>query len=208
MIHPRKDENGKPVKLHNPNTPTPLEAFEDPTQIAVVIPDGKTPAELNGIAFDSWNAPTSPDEWAKVSGQVAINEPPMVKIPGKKLSAGVVVLESDGRVWVAAPSNAFSGYKATFAKGRLDAGMSPQATAIKEAFEELGLQVEITGLVGDFERSTTVTRYYTARRIGGDPADMQWETQAVMLVPKSRLLEVLNHPNDHAILTTLGLASQ
>jgi 8-oxo-dGTP pyrophosphatase MutT (NUDIX family) len=122
---------------------------------------------------------------------------------GKKLAAGVVVMEPDGRFWLVAPTNAFGGYKATFPKGRLEPGMSPQATAIKEAFEEAGLQVEITGLIGDFERSTTITRYYTARRIGGLPTQMCWESQAVMLVPKSQLLKVLNHANDHSVIHAL-----
>jgi hypothetical protein len=29
---------------------------------------------------------------------------------------------------------------------------------------------------------------------------MQWEPQAVMLVPKSQLFAVLNHSNDHAVI--------
>jgi 8-oxo-dGTP pyrophosphatase MutT (NUDIX family) len=123
--------------------------------------------------------------------------------PGKKLSAGVVVIESDGRFWLVAPTNAFGGYKATFPKGRLEPGMTPQAIAIKEAYEEAGLQVQITAYIGDFERSMTLTRYYLGHRIGGLPTEMHWESQAVMLVPRSQLLTVLNHPNDHAVIAAL-----
>ena len=115
-----------------------------------------------------------------------------------------MVIEPDGRFWMVGQTNAFGGYKATFPKGRLEPGMTPQATAIKEAFEESGLRVEITGLIGDFERSQTITRYYAARRLGGLPTQMSWESQAVMLVPKSQLFKVLNHANDHAVIQALN----
>jgi 8-oxo-dGTP pyrophosphatase MutT (NUDIX family) len=204
-IHPRLDDNGKVVAIHRPSRPSALEAFADPEQIAAVVPDGKAPAAVNGILLAAWStAPSSPLEWAKVAGQIGIDEPPMQPKPGKKLSAGVVAVEPDGRFWLVAPTNAFGGYQATFPKGTLDAGLSPQATAIKEAFEESGLQVEITGWLGDFERTTSVTRYYFARRVGGNPAAMGWESQSVMLVPKDKLYSVLNHPKDHELLTEIA----
>jgi hypothetical protein len=53
-----------------------------------------------------------------------------------------------------------------------EARLSSRANAIKECFEESGLQVELTGFLCDSVRSTSVTRYYTARRLGGSPADM------------------------------------
>ena len=62
-------------------------------------------------------------------------------------------------------------------------------------------------MIGDFERTTTITRYYTARRTGGLPTQMEWESQAVMLVPKPRLLKVLNHANDHAVIHALDKLS-
>jgi ADP-ribose pyrophosphatase YjhB (NUDIX family) len=204
VFHPRPDDKGKPVKINNPTPPKPMSAFGDPLQYAVILPNGKSPASLNGIDFQPWHsAPKTQANWVHVEGQTKIDEPPLKPKNGKKLAAGVVVIESDGRIWVVAPTNAFGGYKATFPKGRLELGMSPQATAIKEAHEEAGLQVEITGLIGDFERTTTITRYYTARRISGLPTQMDWESQAVMLVPKPQLLKVLNHANDHAVIQAL-----
>ena len=65
------------------------------------------------------------------------------------------------------------------------------------------MQVVLTGFLCDSVRSTTVTRYYTARRMGGHPADMGWETQAVHLVPKAQLANLVCHPNDQAILKAL-----
>jgi 8-oxo-dGTP pyrophosphatase MutT (NUDIX family) len=203
-IHPKPDDNGNAVTIHSPSRPSLLECFADPEQIAVVVPEGEIPAAVNGIPLAAWStAPASLLEWAKVAGQIVLDEPPMKPKPGKKLSAGVVMIEPDGRFWLVAPTNAFGGYKATFPKGRLEPGMTPQATAIKEAYEEAGLQVQIIAYIGDFERTTTLTRYYLGRRLGGLPTEMHWESQAVMLVPKSELLTVLNHPNDHAVIAAL-----
>jgi ADP-ribose pyrophosphatase YjhB (NUDIX family) len=81
----------------------------------------------------------------------------------------------------------FRRYEHTFPKGGLEKGMSAQANAIKETYEEAGLKVEITGYVGDFERTTSVARYYTAKRVGGSPADHGTESQSVKLVPKADL---------------------
>lgn len=205
VCHPRLNDQGKWVSIFHPTIPTPMSAFYDPLSHAVMLPNGQAPESLNGINFQVWpSAPKTLAGWVHVDGQMAINEPALVPKQGKKLAAGVVVIEPDGRFWVVAPTNAFGGYKATFPKGRLEPGMSPQATAIKEAFEELGLQVEITGLIGDFELSTTITRYYLARRVSGLPTQMSWESQAVMLVPKNRLLNVLNHANDYTLVAALN----
>lgn len=204
VCHPRLNDKGEWVTIYHPTHPLPMSAFDDPTKLAILLPNGQSPSALNGITFQPWRtAPKTLTGWVHVEGQAKIDEPPLQPKKGKKLAAGVVVIESDGRYWVVAPTNAFGGYKATFPKGRLEPGMNPQATAIKEAHEEAGLQIEITGLIGDFERSTTITRYYTARRLGGLPTQMDWESQAVMLVPKSQLLKVLNHANDHAVIQAL-----
>ncbi|WP_081052923.1 NUDIX hydrolase [Burkholderia vietnamiensis] len=84
----------------------------------------------------------------------------------------IVTIEPDGRVWVVAPSNGYAGYAATFPKGRVEKGLPRRVIAIREAYEESGLKVEITGFLADSSRSLTYTRYYLARRIDGTPADM------------------------------------
>lgn len=204
VYHPRQNDKGEWVLIHHPTHPLPMSAFADHKKLAIMLPNGQSPAELNGIAFQPWQtAPKTLAGWVHVTGQKNLNEPAFNPKNGKKLAAGVVVIEPDGRYWLVAPTNAFGGYKTTFPKGRLEPGMGPQATAIKEAYEEAGLQVEITGLIGDFERTTTITRYYTARRIGGVPTQMEWESQAVMLVPKVKLLSTLNHDNDHNVIHAL-----
>lgn len=204
--HPRKDEHGKPVALKAPSKPTELSTWSAPTQIASVIPDGPMPKSLNGVDFTEWTeAPTTVDGWKKQLAEQshAFKEPPMPSIPGKLPASGVVILEDDGRVWVVSPSNGFAGYVNTFAKGKQDPGLCLRSTATKEGFEESGLKVVLTGYLCDSVRSTTVTRYYTAKRVGGTPPAMGWESQRVSLVPLAKLASVVTHPNDQAVLQAL-----
>lgn len=207
--HPELGEKGETVYIRKPSTPTSELTWEDPKQIATFTPGGETPKELNGIAFKPWdNAPDTPEDWDEVEGQDAfLKEPPFD--PGSlKPAAGVVVEEPDGRVWVIHPTNGFGGYNATFPKGRTEHDIDLQASAIKEAYEESGLKVEITGFLADVDRSVTRCRYYTARRVGGTPAKMGWESQAVSLVPRSDLYKVLNNWNDHPMAEKLGAGPQ
>lgn len=112
-----------------------------------------------------------------MEGQIPLDESP-IKLPKNKNAAtGVIIEEVDGRVWLVHPTNQFGGYAASFPKGKIEQGLPLQANAIKETFEESGLKVEITGIVGDSDRSTSITRYYTAKRVGGDSTDMSWESQ-------------------------------
>lgn len=205
-LHPRNNDAGHPFELKAPSQPTQLSSWTDPSQVATVIPDGAVPASLNGIALAAWTeAPTTAAGWEKQATLNALDfiEPPMATVPGKSAASGVVILEDDGRVWVVSPSNGFGGYVNTFPKGTRDPGMGLRANALKEGFEESGLRVVLTGFLCDSVRSTSVTRYYTARRIGGNPADMCWETQAVHLVPRGQLASFVTHQNDQAILKAL-----
>src|SRR3546814_18781734 len=62
----------------------------------------------------------------------------------------------------------------------------------------------ITGFVGDFTRTTSVARLYRAVRVGGTPASMGWESQAVHLVPKDQLYRFLNRETDHGPVPANG----
>jgi len=203
IFHPCTNDNGQQVEIKKPSKATPLNHFEDQSKIASILPGGKVPEALNGVPFFSWTGrPTTPNDWLQVIGQGDFPESSMKPIPGKKLSAGVVTVEPDGRIWVVCPTNQFGGYTVTFPKGTVDKGLTPRVSAIKEAFEESGLQVELAALIGDFERTTSVTRYYLAKRVGGNPADCGWESQSqsVGLIPKARLLEVVSHPADKPLI--------
>lgn len=204
--HPKLDHHGKKVTIHSPSKASDMAAWDDPKASATVLPGGKLPSELNGIALAPWSdAPSTKAEWRHVDGMKHdLDEPPLALAPGKKAASGIVIEEPDGRVWLVAPTNRFGGYHASFPKGNAEADLPLQANAIKEVFEELGLKVEITGLLGDYARTTTVARLYTGKRVGGTPADMGWESQAVHLVPKADLYRYLNMHTDHAAAEAIG----
>ncbi|MBK7282980.1 NUDIX hydrolase [Candidatus Aalborgicola defluviihabitans] len=184
--HPRKDDKGQQVELTHPSKATDLSTWSQAGQLATVIPDGPMPEQVNHLAIGSWvNAPRSAAEWEQLASRSDFGEPSMQTVSGKPPASGAVVVEPDGRVWVVSPSNKYGGYIHTFPKGKLVQadGLSLRANALKEVFEESGLHVELTGFLCDSIRSTSVTRFYLAMRVGGNPAAMGWESQATHLVP-------------------------
>jgi len=204
IFHPRPGSMGEPIRLKCPSQASPLSHWDSPTTIATAVPDGPRPGILNGLAFQAWiDAPSDVPAWAQVAGQGSFLEPPF-PATSQDHAAGVVILERDGRVWTVSPSNRYGGYTNTFPKGRSETGLTLRATAIKEAFEESGLQVTLTAWLVDVPRSSTLTRYYLAERVGGDPSAMGWETQAVHLVPVAQLAAHANHLNDLKILAALA----
>lgn len=203
-IHPRPDDHGKPVSIKSPSAPTPVATWNSAASVATVTPNGQMPSELNGIAFAEQETPTTPAGWEAMAAAPLFSEPPFIPPKHKRPAAGVVIVESDGRVWLVAPSNAHGGYQATFPKGTVDPDASLHASAIREAFEEAGLNVELTGFFADSDRTLSFTRYYLARRIGGSPAKMGWESQAVHLVPRAKLAEFLTNSNDKPFIKLLG----
>ncbi len=169
-----------------------------PTSTMVVPIGAPMPVdELNGVKFEEWKAP---EDWAKVEGQADIEEPEFVPTKGKKPSTGVIITEKDGRVWIVQPRGGYGDYEGTFPKGGLEEGLSPQANAIKEAWEESGLKVRIVRHAGDVDGDMTTTRYYHAVREGGDPSKHEDETDGVVLVPKAKAGGFLNRTRDHKVL--------
>ena len=204
VYHPQPNEHGEPVLICSPSLPTAAAAWLDPAQLATVIPLGALPPILSGVPFAPWiDVPATHAEWAAVAGQADIAEPVFELPPSRSPAAGVVIVEDDGRVWAVSPSNRFGGYDTTFPKGRVDPGVSLQATAIREAFEESGLRVKILAHLLDCARTLTYTRFYLARRIGGNPALMGWESQAVHLIPQDRLRKLLCNRNDQVVIDAL-----
>ena len=198
-IHPQQNDDSEPVTIHSPSIATEPETWDDKTQTAIFAPNGTAPSSINGISFLPWHGPSSIEGWKKIDGQTNLNEQP-IDAGHKNIGAGTVIIESDGRVWLTQPTNGFGGYSYTFPKGTADAGMSLQANAIRETWEETGLKVKIISVIGDFSRSTSVARYYLAKRISGTPVNMGWESQAVCLVPLRNTKDLLNRAIDHSII--------
>ena len=204
VFHPQRDEKGRRVEIRKPSLGSDLSAWAQKDAIALVVPKGEMPADVNGICISSWeDRPEDPEAWEALASEFAIEEPEYNVPTGFKPAAGVVIRETDGRIWVVAPTNAFAGYRATFPKGRPD-GKTTQAAALMEAFEESGLQVRLLRHLVDVERTESYTRYYLAERVTGDPAEMGWESQAVMLVPQAKLPQVLNSAYDKPIIKALA----
>ena len=202
--HPRPHDSGAVVKIDQPTQPTPPLSWPDRMAVAVFVPDGPAPSQLAGIAMQAAGLPATAAGWDALAGHTNEADPPPPTVPsGMKLSAGAVIIERDGRVWLLEPTNHYGGYHRTFPKGTIESGWSLRATAVKEAFEETGLLVQLGAFLIDVPRTTSITRYFIANRISGTPADMGWETQAVWLAPAHDLDAMAPHINDKAILTAL-----
>lgn len=206
-------------------TPTPAPTLPKPTYVAKTGTVAKSttsetwetgkpkPGTLNGVDF----APAPPKFWEKVK-DVDVKEPP--PMPGKKVDrVGVMIQEPDGRVWIVSPTNAFGGRNHTIPGGTVEPGLTDQQNALKEVWEETGLQVEITGFVGDFEDSNTKKngRLYIGKRVGGAPWDAKIEShiishktgkasaesEEVKLVPPEEAAKLLHRTDDLAQLAMI-----
>ncbi len=159
-------------------------------------------ARFDGLKMNGVPIHEAPDGyWSGVS-DVQVGEPPLPQGLGK-ISTGIIVVEDDGRIWVVEPKDHFGGYQHTFPKGKLEPDLTAQQNALKELYEEAGLSAEITGFVGDFKGTTGVSRYYLAKRTGGQPWTAHWESQAVKCVPADELGDYLNTDRDKEILAVL-----
>jgi ADP-ribose pyrophosphatase YjhB (NUDIX family) len=195
-------DNDEGIVLKNPQTATHPDHVDNPDDRATFVAGHDPGPGLNGVPFKPWDGPEGGD-WTKVDGTGDFDEPDLPATKGKRLGAGVVITEPDGRVWTLTPTNHFGGYFETLPKGGIEEGLNLRQTAIKEAWEESGLKVRLTGYIGDFERNTSVARYYRAERVGGDPTDYHWETAGTHLVPPDDLADALHHVNDKPILAAL-----
>jgi 8-oxo-dGTP pyrophosphatase MutT (NUDIX family) len=96
-----------------------------------------------------------------------------------------MIQEPDGRVWIVQPTNGFGNRKYTLAGGTVEPGLTDQQNALKEVWEETGLQVEITGYAGDFDDSNyrgaggRNGRLYIGKRVGGAPWDAKIESHII-----------------------------
>jgi 8-oxo-dGTP pyrophosphatase MutT (NUDIX family) len=201
--HPQPDEHGRKVRLHAPSCEANLDGLADPLAAVTFVPGSACAALLDGVPLAPCTRLDVDAACARAGASAALSEPPFVLPAGRQAAAGAVVREADGRIWLVAPSNGFGGYAVTFPKGRVEPGLSLQATAVREVWEESGLLVEPVAWLGDFPRTQTFTRFYIARRVGGHPAHMGWESQAVHLVTPEQARGLLHRDTDRAVLEAL-----
>jgi ADP-ribose pyrophosphatase YjhB (NUDIX family) len=205
ISHPKPGDAGQTITIDHPTKPGSMVAWHDARKIAIFVPSGKAPQAINKVATAAWtDHPRTTDGWNSLDLLMpSLKEPPIPK-SSLPVASGVVTVEPDGRAWMISPSNKFGGYETTFPKGkRDDKNLSLQANAVKEAYEESGLKVRITGYLGDFKRTTSITRLYLAERVGGNPTGMGWESQAVKLVPPTEWARLLRNPSDKPVLVAL-----
>jgi ADP-ribose pyrophosphatase YjhB (NUDIX family) len=201
-FHAQKDDHGNSVVVHAPTPASAPSTWTHAGKTATFVPGGSAPATLNGTKLEPWHdAPTDHAGWRKVEGTnpALEHDAPFLPHPQKYTAAGVVIEEPDGRVWLTKPTNHYGGYQHTFPKGTAEPGLTLQQNAIKEAYEETGLKVQITGVLGDYDRDTSRARVFTAKRVGGTPTAMGWESQAMRLVPREQLHDYLNKHVDKGI---------
>jgi 8-oxo-dGTP pyrophosphatase MutT (NUDIX family) len=134
-----------------------------------------------------WATQPEDDFWLQQLDVPISGVPPL---PSGKVSSGVVMLE-DGKVWIYEPKGHYGGYSTTFPKGALEPHLTPQQNALKEVWEETGLQAKITGFLGDFKATTGTTRLYLGTKIGGDPTTFGPETASVKLLTPADLEQAL-----------------
>ncbi len=202
----------KPVAAPPPPVPAapvlPAVPFKDEIWWRTGQPE---PGVLNGVEF----APVPKGWWDKVK-DVDVGEPRPLS-PIKR--AGVLIREPDGRVWIVQPTNQFGNRKNTWPGGGVEKGLTVQQNALKEVWEETGLQVKITGYLGDFRDSNNSNngRLYIGERIGGAPWDAKIESfikdaktgkpaaesEAVGLVTLDRAAKLLHRTDDLAQLITV-----
>lgn len=157
--------------------------------------------EIEGLGFKPINMAEA--DFAKQTKPL-VYEPPLGNLPADKhAAAGMLLFTPDGKLVLVDPANQYGGYKTTFPKGTQEEGMSLQETAVKEVWEESGFKAKILGHLGDYEKTTSVTRFYVGVVEEGAPWAAHYETEAVRIVPFNQADKYLNVGTDKHILSDL-----
>lgn len=115
----------------------------------------------------------------------ARRKPVAASPPPTGASFGGVLIDAEGRVLLREPSGHYGGYVWTFPKGGSERGEPPEATALREVFEETGYEAEIVSrLPGEHRGDTGLTIFSlmrptrAAQSPGSETANIRWVTQA------------------------------
>ena len=190
LFHPETSKYGRLI-IHKPHSDSSHLHWSCKNKVATITPNSKLPIILKQYKMDVIDNIIEPE------------------IQQKTNAAGAVVEEEDGRIWIIHPTNEYLNIRATFPKGRIEKErvldtVLLQETAIRETFEETGLNIILHDFICDIiTKKNHVIRYYHAKRISGHPRYMGWESQAVSLVPKEQLKSILHTVNDHKVVDVL-----
>jgi 8-oxo-dGTP diphosphatase len=120
-------------------------------------------------------------------GRLVCGECGFVFYLGPKLVAGAIIELDDGILLIKRAIE--SGYgKWTFPGGFVERGEAAEAAAEREALEEAGVKIEVTGIVGlyTYEGQIAAIAAFAARQIGGEPTPLD-ETLEVKSFPRDGL---------------------
>ncbi|KPZ14710.1 Type III effector hopAG1 [Pseudomonas syringae pv. viburni] len=200
-IHRQKNEAGHVVTVEHPTSPSATPTWRDRDATAVFVPHCTVSGVINNLAFSSIKPPSTLDGWRQLKTRAVDFKEPEFKFSNHLAPAsGAIIFEPDGRLWITEPTNHPFGATHAFPKGKLEKGLNLRTNALKEVYEETGLIVEFHGFIGDYDRTTSRTRYYLAKRTGGTPSDMGWESQSVKLAKITEAERLLSNAVDTAIL--------
>ncbi len=106
---------------------------------------------------------------------------------GPKLVAGAII-ELDGGILLIKRAIEPGYGKWTFPGGFVERGEAAEAAAEREALEEAGVEIEVTGIVGlyTYEGQIPAIAVFSARATGGEPAPLD-ETLDVRPFPREEL---------------------
>lgn len=184
-----------------------LKKINDPEAIVTFKPNQKLPIDLYKPVEGAQSAMIEGEKTIYGNLKTAFSQLPgeteYIAKEGYKTSSGMIVIdEQTGKIWLCSPKNQFGGYKNTFPKGTWDdfdasfgsavKNIKLKEVAVKEVFEEAGLEANPIYHLGDYVKTTSQTRYYVGIKTGGNPTMMGWESEAVNLVPVNQLVDFLN----------------
>lgn len=119
----------------------------------------------------------------------------------KRVSAGGVVVNDEGKIALVKPSGGFGGYEWTYPKGGQEQGETLEQTALREVQEEAGLIGKIIAPLGKFKGTSSFT-YYFLMKLEHDTGHHDWETEKVEFVTPEKARGMLNSGRDQKVLDT------
>lgn len=120
----------------------------------------------------------------------------------KWTSAGGVVLDGRGRIALVQQRDRKGRWRWTLPKGRMDPGERPEATALREVYEESGLRVRIVRPLLRHEGRLHFT-YYFEMALERDDGVHDDETRAVRFVALDQAVDLVRSRRDLGVLRRL-----